>query len=568
MAKVLTAAIYCRTSSDTKGEGAGEKSIPDQLKECRQLCRREGYKIVGEYLEPGVTGRAWPTGFESRAAGDSRTEQHVQESTSPKKRREGLGRLFKKLEGTDIVIVRDVDRLYRPKGLCELLTWLPIHLADNNVCVHSCRDGLMDYNRFETSLMLLISGMSKNQMVSSQTKHSIEKRAALKNDGIYHHTPPFGYKQDKRQKHKYDLWADQVETVKLIFKRYLSGKSIDSIARYLNKHNHRTSTSYTPKKAKHAHNNWTPSSVRLVVRRPVYAGLLFNTSKVLIKCVNLKPIISQAQYHKAQEIIEARAIQVHGRKGNRNNIQRHPLSGIIKCGFCQNSMMVKWCKTTKNNTPIDYIRYECKSQKHAPVTPDNIGCKRNAINETQLEAFLMEFLPWSCYQMEQEASDIPDIPTLMTELETWEAKENRLIASFGDIDDDLFKKTANTITERIQHLRKEIIYAQSMLSKKDIVRVPVTPDMFFRSVVSSVTVFKFCFDLNFLNGDTVTRLNSFDIPVTESIEDANGLTLKLRYKSGDELKTIYQTDGLMIQTIGHNPKPAEKWSEYIRSQWA
>ena len=47
MPELINAAIYCRTSSDTRSRVDGEKSCPEQLEECRALCKREGYKIIG-----------------------------------------------------------------------------------------------------------------------------------------------------------------------------------------------------------------------------------------------------------------------------------------------------------------------------------------------------------------------------------------------------------------------------------------------------------------------------------------------------------------------------------------
>ena len=55
------AVLYARTSQDS--EDAGLKvSIEEQLEACRNLCKSQGYQIVGEYFDRNRSGRTYPTG--------------------------------------------------------------------------------------------------------------------------------------------------------------------------------------------------------------------------------------------------------------------------------------------------------------------------------------------------------------------------------------------------------------------------------------------------------------------------------------------------------------------------
>jgi DNA invertase Pin-like site-specific DNA recombinase len=49
----MKVAIYARTS---KQEGDDEGSIPVQLAECREHAEEEGWEVVAEYSDPGITG--------------------------------------------------------------------------------------------------------------------------------------------------------------------------------------------------------------------------------------------------------------------------------------------------------------------------------------------------------------------------------------------------------------------------------------------------------------------------------------------------------------------------------
>ena len=52
-APLIRAVIYARYSSS----GQREESIEGQLRECHEFARRNGFTVVGEYVDKALTGR-------------------------------------------------------------------------------------------------------------------------------------------------------------------------------------------------------------------------------------------------------------------------------------------------------------------------------------------------------------------------------------------------------------------------------------------------------------------------------------------------------------------------------
>ena len=50
----MIVALYARVSTGKQAER--NLSIPDQLRQMREWCKRKGYGIADEYIEPGATG--------------------------------------------------------------------------------------------------------------------------------------------------------------------------------------------------------------------------------------------------------------------------------------------------------------------------------------------------------------------------------------------------------------------------------------------------------------------------------------------------------------------------------
>lgn len=131
MSKPVRVAVYFRMSRDTQ-----DKSIPRQRSEVVPHCERQGYAIVAEFQDEGISG-------------------------SEVERRPGLQALLalarsRKVEG---VVVDDLDRLAR-LDLLELGVLLsPLRKA--GVWIESAAQGRMDYNTMAGRIMIGISGEAK-----------------------------------------------------------------------------------------------------------------------------------------------------------------------------------------------------------------------------------------------------------------------------------------------------------------------------------------------------------------------------------------------------------------------
>ncbi len=176
--------------------------------------------------------------------------------------------------------------------------------------------------------------------------------------------PPYGYIRKKLEKQKgytLEINPEQADTVKIIFELYTKGEQqldgsykplgVSSIVRKLNTLN------IPPMKGK----LWVPSTVRDMLRNPVYIGKIrWNSRPTKKKIVNgeikkerprsesyilvnglHEAIIDIDTWNTSQEYIKERTKSPIAN----NHKVKNPLAGIIKCGMCGRNMIRRPFKT-------------------------------------------------------------------------------------------------------------------------------------------------------------------------------------------------------------------------------
>jgi site-specific DNA recombinase len=232
-------AVDFRMSRDVQ-----DKSIDRQRSEVMPHCQRQGYRVVAEHQDEGISG-------------------------SEVERRPGLQRLLAlaKARQIDGVVVDDLDRLAR-LDLLELGVLLsPLRKA--GVWVESCAQGRMDYNTMAGRIMLGIGGEAKRGEQLATARRSLTAHLERARD---RRQPPqtktaYGYRREPipgtTLKSPPVIDETTAEHVRSIFRWYAEGHSVGWIVRELFKRGVPSSQ---------GRSRWTRSAVQRMLRNPVYVG--------------------------------------------------------------------------------------------------------------------------------------------------------------------------------------------------------------------------------------------------------------------------------------------------------
>lgn len=315
----MKAVLYARQSS---GDEELSESVEMQLTKCRELARKEGLEIIGEFSDLNTSGRTYPKGGEAIAELDAAYKQWYAQQTKTKKYREGLGTALETIVKNDAaLVIYDITRLYRPVTGSYLESYIAQRLA--KVEIFSTK-GKIDLGAFGDSLITTITNRINDDQLKIQKEKSILALKQMRNNGRYYGTAIWGYKYDKNTK-TYVGINEELEAVKEAFRLMLAKVPIAEICRRLDKY--RTGRGHLQ--------DW---SLRVLLRHPEYCGLTRNANGDLIELqaglFNVAPI-SKTDWHRVQNML-----------GDKKTRQQRPkkyeyaYNGLVKCGYCGSALVM------------------------------------------------------------------------------------------------------------------------------------------------------------------------------------------------------------------------------------
>ena len=217
--------------------------------------------------------------------------------------------------GVDAVVVYKLDRLSRSQK--DTLTLIEDELIAHGtdfVSINENFDTSTPFGRAMIGILSVFAQLEKDQITERFTMGRIGRSKA----GYYHggSHPPTGYDYKDGL-----LVVNEYEAMQIreIFSRFISGKSINSISRYL-------SGRYTTK--------WTPAKVLAVLKNTVYIGKV-HFRKVDYDGVH-QPLVTVEEFNTAAHLLESTS----ERELKKTNAQRNPfragylLSGLLYCSRC------------------------------------------------------------------------------------------------------------------------------------------------------------------------------------------------------------------------------------------
>lgn len=305
--------LYARQSS---GDDEQSESVDLQLAKLKALATARGWEIVGEYSDLDISGKTYPDTPDARAL--SALDDVFKDWSAGRKDiyRQGLGRLMANLDGVDAILVWDLTRLMRPLRGSHLESYMVQSLKKHNIKVVQLDGGEVDFSSFENSLIVTITGMINDEQIRIQREKQMGAYRSMRDRGQQCSGPaPVGY---RRVNNTMEVDEKGAQVVRDAYTLFLNGEGLSRICRRLNEV-HKYST--------------MPGNLKQLLKRPVYCGLAYNSAGDLIPASPALPIISEADWRRAQ------AMMAGGKRGYVSK-RMNALSGLMRCGTCGSTMNV------------------------------------------------------------------------------------------------------------------------------------------------------------------------------------------------------------------------------------
>ena len=316
-----------------------EADIPMQRRECRRFIEQQGWVLVHEEREDGVSGH--------KIRADKRDSiQGIKELVIAQK--------------FDIFLVFMFDRIGR---IADETPFVVEWLVKNGVRVWSTKEGEQRFDSHTDKLTNYIrfwQADGESEKTSIRTKTSL---GLLVEDGHYKGgSPPYGYhlvksgRLDKKKNEKKNLAILEEEAiiVQKIFDLYVKhGHGVHKIANTL---------IIDGIKNTRSGKNFQHSSIRHIIRNLTYTGVL-RSGETRSEVIEELQIIPQEVYEKAQEIMSKRSVEcADARTYPMNTESRCLLNGKVYCADCGSRLV-----SATSGTKFEYIdgvayrklRYTC-----------------------------------------------------------------------------------------------------------------------------------------------------------------------------------------------------------------
>lgn len=353
-----------RVSGDKQLEN---DDIPMQRNACRGFIERQkNWVLDKEFYEKGISG------FKVKMSDRDEIERIKK------------GAMEKKF---DILLVFMYDRLGRRH---EETPFVVEWFVKQGIEVWSVNEGQRTFDNHVDALTNYITFWQASGESIKTSQRVKEDLKQMNEEGKYTGgTPPYGYKLvdtgEKHPKHEKTIKTIEVDEFEAIVVKKIFDLAIDEgmgavrIARKLNDEGYKTRSGEP----------WRHHYIGRILKNSIVCGYkMYNystTGKVIKEDIKYQPfnekyvIISKERFDKAQEIIEARSSHIpKHRKDLPTKSNTHLLSGIVRCGYCDNRLYSD--SFNKKNKLVDgtvksrvYYRYICRhANENATNTPHDV----------------------------------------------------------------------------------------------------------------------------------------------------------------------------------------------------
>ena len=461
----MKAAFYARFSTDLQRA----TSIEDQFRNCRKRADAEGWSIVATFADQAMTGS------------DASRPQY-QAMLNAAMRNEFA-----------ILIVDDLSRLTRDSVEAERTIR---RLEFNGIRIISTSDGY-DSTSKARKVHRGFKGLM-NEIFIDDLRDRVHRGltgVAMKHYWTggraygYRLTPILDpvekdqYGQPARIATRLEIDETQAEIVKEIFNRYSDGMSCLAIARELN-------SRAVPhpglawKKKKRRCPGWLGSSVRVIIKNPLYKGFVRWNASQFVRNPDTEKVTRRARPRaewitRQDEAVRIVSDELFERAQTRtrrstNSDERlktggkakYLLSGVLVCGTCSANYVI-----------ADARSYACSGHWNGGACSNRIRVRRDSIERTILGPIRAELLsPDRCKRMvaemhtgyaERMKVSVQRAQAMPQEIAALDARLERLRERLKTGDPDMTADELQAIIERVEAKRRELTSATSRIVAGD-----------------------------------------------------------------------------------------------------
>lgn len=424
----MNVVIYARYSDSKQREG----SIEGQLKACYDFAERNGYNVIGEYIDRAIS---------ARTANRPNFQKMIRESSK---------KLF---QG---VLVYHMDRFSRNRndsttykdslrknGVRVISICEPISKGASGILLESMLDGLAEYYSVELSEKV-------------KRGHHTNADKAMSNGG----TTPLGYKIEN---HHYVLDEEKAPIVKEIFQKYASGWSMKKICDDLNARQLKTAQGVA----------FNKNSLHTLLKNRKYLGIYIYDGNEIPG--GMPQIIDQELFDKVQDVMKANKKAPARSRARAEYI----LSGKLFCGYCRNGMVGVSANKKINGESQIYNYYRCKTSLHQKT------CKKKTVRKEYIEDIVIseckrlltapniKRIAKEVVKIAQSMEDNSEIKRLEKSVKELEnSKENQMVNLRACKDDAV----RNMLLEDLSKLAADIKAATEQLEREKARHYLVTED--------------------------------------------------------------------------------------------
>lgn len=444
--------IYARQSSGSSDPN-DSLSIIQQVKNCSALAEKLNISVIGTFEDANIPGYHYPKGeyFEKTLAID---KAYLSKYEKGIRYREGLGKLFERINEIDCILIEDITRLHRSEGNSFLEYAIIEKLKEKRVKVICVSGGEKDFENFNDTLIEYIQTKYSSQLESSRKKKSKDVLHSLKDNGFKVTCHSFGVKRIAKSKYEYE--HRRMRVVKYIYKAYLNGVSKAEISYQLNSHKKIRSLSFGKE--------FSAMRVSRILGNPLYFGYMYDTSNQLIKCKNIIPFFGYDIFEKVQKKLQESKerdlrVRPNVRRGKANYVI-HPFSSLLYCK-CGKRLVVQTSDPKKNQRVYYYCQNknflkseECRKSTIYISEIDNphIQGLREAVLPLILNTLIKKYKEISSFKLNSD-----QIEKLKIELKNLQKKQENLYQQYieNNINSDLYNRFNSDIQKRIKEKEKE-----------------------------------------------------------------------------------------------------------------
>ena len=413
----MNAVIYARFSSHNQTE----QSIEGQLKTCYEFAQKNGYTIVGEYIDRAISGTT-----------DARPDFLRMIEDSAKK-------------GFQYVLVYQLDRFARNRY--DSATY-KAKLKKNGVRVLSARENITD-----DASGILVEGLleSMAEYYSAELAQKIRRGMAINAEKCLANgsNPGLGFKVAP-DKH-YIIDEETAPIVVRIFEEYAAGKTVTEICESLNNQGVRTSRGAM----------FNKNSLRKMLQNKRYIG--YYLYKDIETPGGMPRIISDDLFYKVQEIMTKNRKAPARTKAK----QEYLLTTKLFCGKCRD--MMTGVKGT-SHTGAAYYYYKCNNAKKKQC--DKKAVQKDYIEDLVIAECRKQLTPANIDKIahevvalcerEKDNTNLRRIEKLMRENER---KQRNLMSAVAECDIDSVRKSLYVeiarLTTELDTLKNEYAIEQA-----------------------------------------------------------------------------------------------------------